>query len=61
MNAAPIPIDQVDARRLRVHTRREVIEVRLTGDVQLDAVLRRLAARGGFVIEERIGDEENAR
>lgn len=58
MSAAPAATPR---RRLLVHTRHQVIEVRLSGDEQIDAMLRRLAARGGFVIEERISDEEDAR
>jgi len=61
VNTAPIPTDHVEPRRLAVHGRAGVVYIPLTGDSALDAVLRRLAGRGGFVIEERVTDEESAR
>ena len=60
MNAAPVRTDQVVRRQLVCHTRHEVIRVPLSGDARLDALLKRLASRGGFVIEERVPDEEGA-
>jgi hypothetical protein len=41
------------AGRLIVHTRRDgVIEIPLSGDPRLDALLERFAARGGAVVGE---------
>jgi hypothetical protein len=38
--------------RLIVHTRHGVLEVQLTGQPRLDALLERFAARGGAVLRE---------
>lgn len=38
--------------RLVVHTAREVIEVPLTGDAKIDALLERFCKRGGAVLRE---------
>ena len=48
-----------EARQLVVHNRRGVERIKLTGDVRLDELLRRFAARGGgFVIEMTAREEE---
>lgn len=61
MSTAPAVSDQVDARQLVVHGRTGIVRIRLTGDPRLDALLERLARRGGgCVILERVPDGEGA-
>ena len=61
MSTRPAVSDKVDARQLVVHGRAGIVRIQLTGDARLDALLERLARRGGFVVVERVTDEDGAR
>lgn len=47
-------------RRLVVHCRSGIVVVPLTDDDDLNSLLARVARRGGCVLVESVGDEEDA-